>query len=42
MRAVRFHGRGDIRVDQIEEPVCGAGEVKVRQAISNGIHYYRY
>lgn len=30
MRAVRYHGRGDIRVDQIDEPVCGDGEVKVR------------
>ena len=29
MRAVRFHGRGDIRVDEIEEPVCGNGQVKV-------------
>lgn len=29
MRAVRFHGARDIRVDQIEEPVCGEEEVKV-------------
>jgi hypothetical protein len=29
MRAVRFHGRGDIRVDEIDEPVCGEGQVKV-------------
>jgi hypothetical protein len=29
MRAARFHGRGDIRIDQIEEPVCGEGQVKV-------------
>ncbi|KAF9883436.1 hypothetical protein FE257_003479 [Aspergillus nanangensis] len=32
MRAVRFHGRGDIRVDQIEEPVCGDEQVKIRPA----------
>lgn len=32
MRAVRFHGRGDIRVDEIEEPVCGDGQVKVSLA----------
>ncbi|KAL2837183.1 chaperonin 10-like protein [Aspergillus pseudoustus] len=32
MRAARFHGRGDIRIDQIEEPVCGEGEVKIRPA----------
>ncbi|KAI9373657.1 chaperonin 10-like protein [Aspergillus egyptiacus] len=32
MRAVRFHGRGDIRVDQIDEPVCGEGQVKIRPA----------
>lgn len=31
MRAVRFHGRGDIRLDEIEEPVCGHGQVKVCQ-----------
>lgn len=29
MRAVRFHGRGDIRLDEVEEPVCGSGQVKV-------------
>ncbi|KAJ5841776.1 hypothetical protein N7534_011606 [Penicillium rubens] len=28
MRAVRFHGRGDIRVDEVEEPICGNGQVK--------------
>lgn len=27
--AVRFHGRGDIRVDHVDEPRCGKGEVKV-------------
>lgn len=29
MTAVRFHGRGDIRLDQLQEPQCGKGEVKV-------------
>lgn len=29
MKAVRFHGPKDIRVEQIEEPVCGKGQVKV-------------
>lgn len=29
MRAVRFHGCRDIRVDQIEEPTCEEGQVKV-------------
>lgn len=28
MRAVRFHGRGDIRIDEVEEPICGNGQVK--------------
>ncbi|KAL5355745.1 chaperonin 10-like protein [Aspergillus floccosus] len=32
MRAVRFHGRGDIRIDQIDEPTCAAGQVKIRPA----------
>lgn len=29
MTAIRFHGRGDIRLDHLEEPPCGKGEVKV-------------
>ncbi|KAI2732803.1 hypothetical protein DTO012A8_10172 [Penicillium roqueforti] len=44
MRAVRFHGRGDIRVDEIEEPVCGDGQVKIRPAFvgicGSDIHEY--
>ncbi|KAL2869231.1 uncharacterized protein BJX67DRAFT_22389 [Aspergillus lucknowensis] len=30
MRAVRFHGPKDIRLDHIEEPACGKGQVKLR------------
>lgn len=33
MRAVRFHGRGDIRIDEVEEPVCGNGQVKASLAL---------
>lgn len=29
MKSVRFHGPGDIRLDEVEEPVCGKGQVKV-------------
>ena len=29
MKSVRFHGPGDIRVEDIEEPLCGRGQVKV-------------
>ncbi|CAG7945137.1 unnamed protein product [Penicillium olsonii] len=32
MRAVRFHGARDIRLDEIEEPSCGANQVKIRPA----------
>jgi threonine dehydrogenase-like Zn-dependent dehydrogenase len=32
MRAARFHGIGDIRVEEIEEPKCGEGQVKVKPA----------
>ncbi|KAJ5906986.1 alcohol dehydrogenase [Penicillium subrubescens] len=32
MLAVRFHGRGDIRVDKVENPQCGKGEVKLKPA----------
>ena len=30
MNAVRFHGQKDVRVEQIEIPKCGKGQVKVR------------
>lgn len=33
MRAVRFHGRRDIRIDEVEEPVCGNGQVKASLAL---------
>ena len=29
MKSVRYHGPGDIRVEEISEPICGRGEVKV-------------
>ncbi|MBY8857261.1 2,3-butanediol dehydrogenase [Nocardia sp. CA2R105] len=32
MKAARFHGRCDLRIDEIEEPAPAAGEVKIRNA----------
>ncbi|KAJ5584857.1 uncharacterized protein N7459_004657 [Penicillium hispanicum] len=32
MQSVRFHGPRDIRIDEVEEPVCGKGQVKMRPA----------
>ncbi|KAJ5116624.1 alcohol dehydrogenase [Penicillium angulare] len=32
MLAVRFHGKGDIRVDKVEEPKCKKGEIKMKPA----------
>lgn len=32
MRALRFHGQKDIRLDQIPIPNCGKGQVKVKPA----------
>ena len=29
MQAVRFHGKRDIRLEQVPVPVCGNGQVKV-------------
>lgn len=29
MKAVRFHGRKDIRLDEVEIPSCGKGQVMV-------------
>ncbi|GKZ26937.1 hypothetical protein AbraIFM66951_008118 [Aspergillus brasiliensis] len=44
MKAARFHGRGDIRVEEIEEPTCGKGQVKMRPAFvgicGSDIHEY--
>ncbi|PYI06770.1 alcohol dehydrogenase [Aspergillus sclerotiicarbonarius CBS 121057] len=45
MRAVRYHGTRDIRVEgEVEEPVCGVGEVKIRPAFvgicGSDIHEY--
>ena len=30
MRAVRLHGKKDIRLDEIPEPQCGPDQIKVR------------
>ncbi|KNG89589.1 putative alcohol dehydrogenase [Aspergillus nomiae NRRL 13137] len=44
MEAVRFHGPRDIRVETIDEPICGKGEVKIRPAFvglcGSDIHEY--
>ncbi|KAE8142428.1 chaperonin 10-like protein [Aspergillus pseudotamarii] len=44
MEAVRFHGPRDIRVETIDEPVCGKGQVKIRPAFvglcGSDIHEY--
>ena len=29
MQALRFHGQKDIRLDEVEIPQCGKGQVKV-------------
>lgn len=29
MKALRFHGRGDIRLEDIPKPTCGEGQVMV-------------
>jgi (R,R)-butanediol dehydrogenase / meso-butanediol dehydrogenase / diacetyl reductase len=36
MRAIRYHGREDVRLDDIAEPSPKAGEVKLR-VLYNGI-----
>jgi len=30
MRAARYYGKEDIRVDEIPEPVCGEGQIKIK------------
>jgi len=32
MKACRFHGKEDLRVEDVPEPTCGKGQVKVRPA----------
>jgi threonine dehydrogenase-like Zn-dependent dehydrogenase len=32
MRAARYYGIEDIRVEEIEEPVCKEGQIKIRPA----------
>ncbi|EMC96855.1 hypothetical protein BAUCODRAFT_90175 [Baudoinia panamericana UAMH 10762] len=32
MKAVRFHGKEDLRVEDIPEPKCGKGQIKVKPA----------
>lgn len=32
MNAVRFHGQEDLRFEQIPEPECGKGQVKIKPA----------
>jgi (R,R)-butanediol dehydrogenase/meso-butanediol dehydrogenase/diacetyl reductase len=34
MRAVRFHGKEDLRVEEVPEPAPGPGEVQIRNAFS--------
>lgn len=29
MRAARYYGKGDIRIEQIPEPECKPGQIKV-------------
>lgn len=32
MKAVRFHGKEDLRYESIPEPVCGKGQIKIKPA----------
>lgn len=32
MRALRFHGKQDIRLDEVNEPICAPGWVKVKNS----------
>ena len=31
MKALRYHGPGDLRLDDIDQPVCAKNQVKVRK-----------
>jgi len=32
MNAVRFHGKEDLRFEQVPEPECGKGQIKIKPA----------
>lgn len=32
MKAVRFHGKEDLRLEDIPEPTCGKGQIKIKPA----------
>jgi threonine dehydrogenase-like Zn-dependent dehydrogenase len=32
MKALRYYGKEDIRVEEIDEPVCKEGQVKIKPA----------
>ncbi|KAK4548062.1 hypothetical protein LTR36_010782 [Oleoguttula mirabilis] len=32
MKAVRFHGKEDLRLEDIPEPQCGKGQIKIKPA----------
>jgi len=36
MKALRFHGQKDIRLENIDVPKCGKGQVKVKS-----LYFYR-
>jgi (R,R)-butanediol dehydrogenase/meso-butanediol dehydrogenase/diacetyl reductase len=44
MRAIRFHDREDLRIEEVPEPSPGLGEVKLRDAFSeicgSDLHLY--
>lgn len=35
MKALRFHGQKDIRLEDVEVPKCGKGQVMVSRAMSD-------
>ncbi|KAL6304648.1 alcohol dehydrogenase GroES domain protein [Sparassis latifolia] len=40
MRAVRYHGPGDVRVEEIPEPVAGDGQIKIKVFCGSDLHLY--
>lgn len=44
MRALRYHGRNDVRLEQVPEPQTGPGQVKIRPAFTgicgSDLHFY--
>jgi hypothetical protein len=39
MRAARYYGKEDIRIEDVDEQKCGAGQIRVLLIVTNLVFY---